>query len=113
MKKITSQSERAVVARLMYAYKAVGCTIYSTQQFRPSRQALGLPDLYLVHPRLGGFWHEAKRPGGRQTPVQRAFQATVEEAGVDYVLGGVEEAMAYLERRGLVINRFLCNPWGH
>lgn len=105
-------TEKAVVARLMYVYKSVGCSIYSTQQTRPSRQALGLPDLYVVHPRLGGWWHEAKRPGGRQSTVQRAFQLTVETAGIGYVLGGVDEALLYLEKRGLIMDKALVRPWG-
>lgn len=99
-------TEKQVVARVWRLYKAVGCTIYSTQQFRPSRQAIGLPDLYVVHQRGGAWWHEAKRPGGKQSDGQRLFQYVVERAGVGYVLGGADEARAELERRGILKDGF-------
>ena len=31
-------------------------------------------------------WIEVKRPGGRQSDYQKAFQSTVEAAGLEYVL---------------------------
>src|SRR5260370_39169589 len=93
-------TEKQVAARVRSLYRAVGCEVYSTQQTRRSRQAIGLPDFYVVHRRLGGFWHEVKRPGGTQSDGQRAFQFTVEAAGVTYVLGGTDAARAFLERRG-------------
>lgn len=97
-------TEKQVVARLMYLYKAVGCVkIASTQQTRRSRQTVGLPDLYLLHPRIGGWWHEAKRPGGKQTPEQRAFQECCDLCNVGYVLGGYDEALNFLRGRGLVV----------
>ena len=96
-------TEKQVVAWVYSLYRSVGCCVYSTQQTRASRQALGLPDLYVVHP-AGAWWHEVKRPGGKQSPVQVAFQHTVERAGVVYVLGGVDAARAQLARLGIILD---------
>jgi len=94
--------EKQVAYRVGKLYAGVGCSVYSTQQTRPSRQAIGLPDFWVMHPRLGGFWHEVKREGGKQSPGQVDFQQRCAAAKVDYVLGGVDEAQDYLRRRGLL-----------
>lgn len=39
-----------------------------------------------------------KRPGGKQSEHQRAFQAMVEACGEAYVLGGVDALLEYLNR---------------
>jgi hypothetical protein len=95
-------SEKAVLARVRLLFHDVGCTTYSTVQTRRSRQAIGLPDLWVMSPRLGGFWFECKRPGGKQSPAQVAFQHACQLCAVDYVKGGTNEAIAYLQRRGLL-----------
>jgi len=96
-------TEKQVVARVMALYRAVGCSVHSTQQTRPSRQAIGLPDLWVMHPRIGGWWHEAKRLGGKQTTGQRAFHFACEAARVPYVLGGYDEAEAFLRQQGIAV----------
>lgn len=88
--------------RVARFYASCGCHVYPLSQYRPSRVAIGIPDLYVVHPRIGGFWHEVKRPGGKQSDGQHVFQVEVEAAGVGYVLGGVDEAHAFLTGRGLL-----------
>ncbi len=95
--------EKDVQTRVARFYASCGCHVYSTSQYRASRMAIGIPDLYVVHPRIGGFWHEVKRPGGKQSDGQHLFQVEVEAAGVGYVLGGIDEAQAFLTARGLLL----------
>lgn len=91
-------------------WAALGCTVYSTQQTRASRQAIGLPDFYVMHPRLGGFWHEVKRrKGGKQSAGQKAFQARCRECGVDYVLGGEDAAIDYAKQRGILAKSYMSH----
>lgn len=91
-------------------YETVGATVYEFSEHRtgPSRVPIGVADLYVVQPRLGGFWHETKRRDDRgqleqQRPDQVAFQRCVERARVPYVLGGVEEARAFLVTAGVLL----------
>jgi len=104
--------EKQVAYRVALLYKGVGCSVYSTQQTRRSRQAVGLPDFYVLHPRLGGFWHEVKREGGKQSLGQRAFELTCRSAKVGYVLGGVEEARTYLTACGLLVGPTMTDLTG-
>lgn len=94
--------EKEVATRVGRVYASFGCSVDSTQQYRPSRQAVGIPDFYVMRAGLGGWWHEVKRPGGKQSAGQVDFQRRCEAAGVPYVLGGVDEAFAYLRTRGLI-----------
>lgn len=108
--------EREVQRRVVALYKSAGCTVYSLSQgYRPggaghgtTRQTKGLPDLYVFPPShhavrgVSPWWHEVKRPGGKQTPEQREFEdLCFNTLAVDYVLGGYREALAYLIRQGL------------
>ena len=95
-------SEKAIVARGRDLLHQLGCSTYSLQQTRPSRQARGFPDLFVMSPRLGGFFWEAKAPGGRQSPAQVAFEQECQRCGVEYLCGDLDALLAYLERRGLI-----------
>lgn len=118
-------TEAQVQERVKAVYRAVGCVVASfSQGWRPggkrhatTRQTKGIPDLYVFPPvryrepfdgcrvpvtPLAPFWHETKRPGGKQSPEQLAWQRECEARGVGYVLGGVDEALAYLRLIGLV-----------
>ena len=97
-----SPSERAILARVRQLLLDIGCQVYSLSQTRRSHVSAGLPDMYALHARLGGFWIEGKRPGGKQSPAQVAFQHACAAAGVDYLCGGMPEVLDYLERRGLI-----------
>lgn len=109
MTAVTGPTEKQVAYRVGKFYASCGCTVYSTQQTRPSRQAIGLPDFYVLHPRIGGWWHEVKREGGRQSPGQVAFQQACQAAGVGYVLGGVTPGYIYLNERGLLLGSVLTD----
>jgi len=97
--------ERDVARSVVAFLETCGCHVYSLQDRRPraTRNTPGLPDLYVLHRQLGGFWVELKAPGGKQTVEQVSFQATCGRCGVPYVCGGVAEAMAFLAQRGLVV----------
>jgi hypothetical protein len=115
------ESERDVQKSVVGAYEAVGCIVANfSQGYRPggrrhgtTRQTKGIPDLYVFPPlsvtyaRHGSrdgrpWWHEVKHPGGDQSPEQVTWQRRCEDRAVGYVLGGVDEALAYLWRIGLV-----------
>jgi len=43
-------------------FRAVGATVYPMSQYRASHVAIGLPDLYVMHPKAGlAWWFECKR----------------------------------------------------
>lgn len=89
----TEKQVQAAVRRLL---AMVGCAVWDTSQ--PFRAAItpGVPDLIVFHPRRGLFFVEVKRPGGRVSDAQRAFAQHCRDAGVAYVLGGVDEVLTFL-----------------
>ena len=57
----------------------------------------GVADLICFWPKLGfHFYFEVKMEGKRQTKEQYDFELSCIATGVPYVLGGVEEAMAFV-----------------
>lgn len=99
--------EKSVQVRVIAVYEAVGCDVAVTSPGRKGGtwQTPGIPDLYVFPPVGRGlpFWHETKRPTGRQSAAQVKWQALCEARGVGCVVGGVEQALAYLRRLGLVV----------
>ena len=97
-------SEKALLARVRLILHDVGATVYSTVQTRRSHVSAGLPDLYVLHPKLGGFWIEGKAWHGKQSAAQVAFQHACQLAAVDYVvIRSVDELVAYLQTRNLLV----------
>ena len=97
-------SEKAILARVRLLLEDVGCTVYSTVQTRRSHVSAGLPDLYVLHAKLGGFWIEGKSWHGKQSAAQLAFQHACGLAAVDYlVIRSVDELVAYLQKRNLLV----------
>lgn len=103
--------EHEVQQRVKAVYRAAGCYVANLSQgYRPggrrhgtTRQTRGLPDLWVMcDRRRAAWWHEVKRPGGKQTPEQIHFQLLTLSCGIPYVLGGVPEAIAQLRSLGLV-----------
>lgn len=83
--------------------EALGASVYALSQGRATRQSAGLPDLYVLHPRLGGLWVECKRTGGVQSAAQEKFEDRCVQAGVPYVVArSVAELQGYLRLRGLL-----------
>jgi len=81
--------QRACVALL----KSVRATVIVTSQYRASRVTKGLPDVYFLHPKVGGAWIEVKRPKGKQSPEQEAFEHACLVCGVLYWLIDSEDAL--------------------
>lgn len=63
----------------------------------------GLPDLMVYHPPTAlCFWSEVKSGRGRLTPAQTIHRQVSQACGLTVVVGGVEEAGAYLISQGIV-----------
>lgn len=92
----TEKETQHAVRRLL---ASVGARVWDTSQPFRAKITPGLPDLLAFVPGRGLVFIECKRPGGKQSPAQREFQAECEAAGVPYVLGGVDEVAAYLNDR--------------
>ncbi len=100
------QPEKAVQAQIVQALRALGCHVSATSQTRPSRQALGLPDLWVMHPGWRLYcWIEVKRPSlGRLSPAQRAWHAIARDAGVPLLTASsVREVLRFLQHLGAPI----------
>src|SRR6266487_3652269 len=96
-------SEKALLARVRLVLHDIGATTYQLTQTRPSRVARGIPDLYVLHGKVGGFWVETKGWHGKQSPAQVAFQHACQLAAVDYLLvRSVDDLVAYLQKRHLL-----------
>lgn len=81
----------------------LGYTPIRFSQPRNTMQTPGIPDRrYYKADRMfppaahHSFWFECKRPGGKQSPAQLAFQQLVVSCGEQYVLGGLDELARYL-----------------
>ena len=53
--------------------EALGVAVYRLSQGRATRQSAGLPDLFALHPKIGGVWIEVKAPNGRRSGAQTVF----------------------------------------
>jgi hypothetical protein len=110
------QLEKAVEADCDELYASVGCEVVRFSQARATQQSFGIPDRKVYARRVGlTWWHEVKRPGGKQSKDQRDFQIRAEACGETYVLGGVEAAKAQLLRVNLarmVRGEFTLTPSG-
>lgn len=89
--------EQEDVRRLYLAY---GCVVFATSQKRRSKISEGIPDLYVLAPRVGmAGWHETKRAqGGVLSPAQREFRDFCVACAVPWCAGGLLEARRRLVR---------------
>jgi hypothetical protein len=97
--------EKDVEARCDRIMAALGYTAIRFSQPRNTMQTPGIPDRRYYPLAWRGwpaFWFECKRPGGKQSPHQRTFQALVQSCGEDYVMGGEDELLEYLKSRGVI-----------
>lgn len=78
-------------------YGGLGIEVYPTSvRVHPIGVRPGVADLICFFPRLGfHFFHETKVPPRRQTKEQREFEQACIDTNVPYVLGGIDEAMAF------------------
>lgn len=100
----TLTRERDVQADVVALYKSIGAATYSTSVYRPggAKIAAGVPDLIVLHPKLGVWFHEVKRPKAKQTDEQLLFESRCAAANVVYIVGGVAEARHALELAGIL-----------
>src|SRR5687767_8465711 len=73
-----------------------GAVVYWVSQPRATMQSRGVPDLMAFHPLRGFAFIEVKSERGRMSTPQREFQHLCGEAGVVYLVGGVEEVRDWL-----------------
>jgi hypothetical protein len=79
-------------------YGGLGIEVYPTSsRVHPIGVRPGVADLICFFPRLGfHFFHETKVLPRRQTREQREFEQGCIDTNVPYVLGGIDEAMAFI-----------------
>lgn len=87
-------------------YRAHSCTVRNLSQARKTKQAPGLPDLFVVHRgKSRAWWHETKRPvGGRYSPAQIEFRDDMQACGVDWVGGDRRAAYEQLKAIGAIVD---------
>lgn len=96
--KPTEKQTQVRVVRILEAYGAIVCNL---SQPRNTMQAPGLGDLFVFLPRhKRTAWIEVKRPGGKQSDAQKGFEVMCRSCNQDYVCGGVQEVLVYLESLG-------------
>ena len=96
-------TEKTTQADVKALYWKTGCRIWDLSQPRATKQTAGLPDLYVVHGRKGSaWWHESKKPGGKQSPAQIEFEELCILSAIPYVIGGVAAAVTHLKAIGVV-----------
>ena len=110
--KIDPPLEKHEEAAVIDAYQMAGCKVVIFAQPRATMQSAGIPDLLIFDPKTGTSWFmEVKRRQGpeyrkvnsKQSPGQVAFQELCEACGVEYILGGVAEALDKLRRMGRIV----------
>jgi hypothetical protein len=96
----TEKDEESAGDRLM---AALGFDRWALSQPRHTMQTPGWPDRFYTHEQrqLAVFW-EAKRPGGKQRPPQRQFQAAVTACGIPYLCGPCDVLTDWCQAKGLV-----------
>lgn len=104
MSRYRGDPESGIQARVVKLFRLAGCKVYPTSQYRVSRQAVGMADLFVVHPgKRVAFWWECKAPSGKLSNAQWDFCQVVRAVGVEYEFGGYEEAVHYLECLGVIV----------
>lgn len=89
----------------MKLYIAHGCLVRNLSQARRTKQAPGLPDLWIVHRgKRQAWWHETKRSvGGRYSPAQLEFRDDCAACGVGWVGGDRRAAAEKLRAIGVTL----------
>ena len=101
MSQATGPLEKAVQNAVRKALLTAGVDVSNLSQVRRSMVRTGIGDLFLMHPKFGAAWFETKRQGAEQRIDQERFQKRCLDAGVPYIIGGLFEALRFLEARGL------------
>ena len=98
-----TQLERDELRRVRKTFELAGAFVYRTSQHRKPMHSApepGIPDLIVLMPAgRGAVFFEGKVAGNRLRPDQELFERRATRAGVPYVVGGNDEAVAYLKKR--------------
>jgi hypothetical protein len=89
--------------QVMPFYGGLGISCHATSsRVKAVGVTSGIADVICFWERLGfQFFHETKMPGRRQTLEQHQFEADCMATDVPYVLGGIDEAMAFVIHMGV------------
>lgn len=94
---LIAQLEDDVVAEGDRIMQSLGFVPIRLSQKRRSKVTAGVPDRHYIHPRRKlAVWWEAKATRGQARPEQRQFLELCQQAGVNHVLGGLDELRAWL-----------------
>lgn len=110
--------EKVVQQQVVRLLQSIGAQVYVLGTVRPrgdyrgTCQTAGVPDVWCflpAHPtfteqpdRVRGLWVECKAVGARRSEAQEYFRARCEASRVNYVCGGVDDVLAWLEERAWV-----------
>lgn len=94
--KLPVPTEKQVQHAVKDLLRKLGCRVYDTSQPMRALITPGVPDLIVFHPLRGLLFIECKAHGGKQSEAQIDFQRLSEHAGIPYIVGGVEETLAFL-----------------
>ena len=98
-------AEQSGVVKL---YQSIGASVYVNSVYgtQPHGVTPGIPDCRIKHTDWRLEWeHECKAPKGRQSKAQHDYMRECEAMGTVYVLGGVQEALDFLDFLGIVEKR--------
>lgn len=98
--RILERQEQEAIATMARGY---GFKVRNLSQYRPSKVAVGIGDLILVHRARGiGLWWETKRQvGGVQSDDQKEFESDCRLVGWTYRMGDRFDFARYLLNLGL------------
>jgi hypothetical protein len=94
-----NRSEAEIQLAIRRTLETLGYEVADMSQDRPTRQAPGVPDLWVMgHGRTA--WMECKRPGGAVSPAQKRFHAALRANGADVqVVRSEADAIAWHRER--------------
>lgn len=98
--------ERAVQRIGVQMLRALGCQVYIFADGRtaPTRNSLGVPDVYFFLPGgRGAVWWEVKAHGGKPNEHQVKFAQACLASGMRYVCGGLPELRALLAAMNVTV----------
>lgn len=100
--RVREKEEQAAVTKL---FRTHGFTVRSTSQARPSKIALGFPDLFVTHRSkpLAFFWETKRQVGGVLSDAQRDFAADCARCGIVCHAGDRYHAAAFLRSEGFTV----------
>ena len=81
-----SQRELEIQYEIRSFLEALGVAVYSLSQGRKTRQSAGLPDLWIMHPKIGGCWIEVKALHGKPSGAQIVFGDRCARSRVQHLL---------------------------